>query len=140
MTAARAGDFAEAARSQLYRHTRSGSAALNACDFGDLLLHSLTLFAQAARRAGALSAQFRYILVDEYQDTNVAQYLWLRLLAQGTATSAASATTTSRSTGWRGAEVGNILRFEKDFPGATDHPAGAELPLAPATSWPPPRA
>ncbi len=72
--------------------------ALNACDFGDLLLHMLRIFdARTATCSRAISERFRYILVDEYQDTNAVQYLWLRLLARSARTSAASATTTSRS-------------------------------------------
>ena len=63
--------------------------------------------------------RFKYILVDEYQDTNVAQYLWLRLLAQGRRNVACVGDDDQSIYGWRGAEVDNILRFEHDFPGAT---------------------
>ena len=96
---------------------------LNAADFGDLLLECIRLFRENPEVLAQYQQRFKYILVDEYQDTNVAQYLWLRLIAQRAVpasaidaaasgpfvqprcdlgdrrrTSAASATTTSRST------------------------------------------
>ncbi|MCQ8781509.1 ATP-dependent helicase [Mangrovibrevibacter kandeliae] len=173
---------------ELYKAYQDRLLSLNACDFGDLLLHPIAIFRAHADVLAEYHRRFRYILVDEYQDTNVAQYLWLRLLAQRpeTARNAASpssspsghllpagekngaslpatepgtdlaATSTPHSSprrgevpagdegsrdrparptatvnvccvgdddqsiyGWRGAEVDNILRFEKDFPGAT---------------------
>ena len=91
---------------------------LNAADFGDLLLECLRLFLDEPGRAADYQRRFRYMLVDEYQDTNVAQYLWLRLLAQGSPNICCVGDDDQSIYGWRGAEVDNILRFEKDFPGA----------------------
>ncbi|MBS0271303.1 MAG: UvrD-helicase domain-containing protein [Proteobacteria bacterium] len=91
---------------------------LNAVDFGDLILLCLKLFTEHADVLAQYTTQFHYILVDEYQDTNVAQYLWLRLLAQGSGNICCVGDDDQSIYGWRGAEVGNILRFEKDFPGA----------------------
>ncbi|MFN7055592.1 ATP-dependent helicase [Hyphomonas sp.] len=91
---------------------------LNACDFGDLLIHNITIFQQNPDILKEYHDRFRYILVDEYQDTNVAQYLWLRLLAQGSKNICCVGDDDQSIYGWRGAEVDNILRFEKDFPGA----------------------
>ncbi len=95
---------------------------LNACDFGDLLLHNLTIFTQHPDVLADFHNRFKYILVDEYQDSNVAQYLWLRLLAQaregGRQNLCCVGDDDQSIYGWRGAEVDNILRFERDFPGA----------------------
>jgi DNA helicase II / ATP-dependent DNA helicase PcrA len=103
---------------ELYEAYQQRLKTLNATDFGDLLLHCVVIF----QRHGDVLAQyqrwFRYILVDEYQDTNVAQYLWLRLLAQEHKNICCVGDDDQSIYGWRGAEVGNILRFEKDFPGA----------------------
>ncbi len=92
---------------------------LNACDFGDLLLHHLTILRKHPDILAELHNRFRYILVDEYQDTNTVQYLWLRLLAQERKNICCVGDEDQSIYGWRGAEVGNILRFEEDFPGAT---------------------
>ncbi|HHW32965.1 MAG TPA: UvrD-helicase domain-containing protein [Paracoccus solventivorans] len=91
---------------------------LNAVDFGDLLLHCVMIFQAYPDVLAQWQDRFRYILVDEYQDTNVAQYLWLRLLAQGHRNICCVGDDDQSIYGWRGAEVGNILRFEADFPGA----------------------
>ena len=91
---------------------------LNAVDFGDLLLHVVTIFQKHDDVLQQYQRWFKYILVDEYQDTNVAQYLWLRLLAASHKNICCVGDDDQSIYGWRGAEVGNILRFEKDFPGA----------------------
>ena len=102
----------------LYTEYQRRLLELNATDFGDLLLHVVTIFQQNPDLLERYRGWFRYILVDEYQDTNVAQYLWLRLLAGGHQNICCVGDDDQSIYGWRGAEVGNILRFEKDFPGA----------------------
>ncbi|MBR3369056.1 MAG: UvrD-helicase domain-containing protein [Rhodobacteraceae bacterium] len=104
---------------ELYAAYQDRLKTLNACDFGDLLLHCITIFQSHPDVLQGYQSRFRYILVDEYQDTNVAQYLWLRLLAGGHKNICCVGDDDQSIYGWRGAEVGNILRFERDFPGAT---------------------
>ena len=104
---------------ELYEAYQDRLKTLNATDFGDLLLHCVTIFQKHEDVLQQYQRWFRYILVDEYQDTNVCQYLWLRLLAQGHKNICCVGDDDQSIYGWRGAEVGNILRFEKDFPGAT---------------------
>jgi DNA helicase-2/ATP-dependent DNA helicase PcrA len=110
--------FADGKGSKLYAAYQQRLKDLNACDFGDLLLECLRLFRQHPDVLAEYHKRFRYILVDEYQDTNVAQYLWLRLLAQGAPNICCVGDDDQSIYGWRGAEVDNILRFDKDFPGA----------------------
>ena len=111
--------FAEGKGAELYAAYQQRLKELNAADFGDLLLEVLRLFLDNADVLEDYRRRFRYILVDEYQDTNVAQYLWLRLLAGGGAPNICCVGDDDQSIyGWRGAEVDNILRFEHDFPGA----------------------
>jgi DNA helicase-2/ATP-dependent DNA helicase PcrA len=104
---------------ELYVDYQTRLRDLNAVDFGDLLLHMVSVFQAHPDVLSQYQRWFRYILVDEYQDTNVAQYLWLRLLAAGHRNICCVGDDDQSIYGWRGAEVGNILRFEKDFPGAT---------------------
>ncbi|MBU1539802.1 MAG: UvrD-helicase domain-containing protein, partial [Alphaproteobacteria bacterium] len=111
-------DFANGKGHALYAAYQARLASLNACDFGDLLLHNLTILSKHADIAEDYRRRFRYILVDEYQDTNVAQYLWLRLLTASTGNVCCVGDDDQSIYGWRGAEVDNILRFERDFPGA----------------------
>jgi DNA helicase-2/ATP-dependent DNA helicase PcrA len=110
--------FADGRGALLYRLYQERLKALNATDFGDLLLLNLKLFRDNPDVLADYQRRFRYMLVDEYQDTNVAQYLWLRLLAQGHRNLCCVGDDDQSIYGWRGAEVDNILRFEKDFPGA----------------------
>jgi DNA helicase II / ATP-dependent DNA helicase PcrA len=136
--------FADGRGAKLYTIYQERLKILNGADFGDLLLENIRLFREQSDVLRQYQARFKFILVDEYQDTNVAQYLWLRLLAQGTSTQATEGTLPGESDpardapassrkpkniccvgdddqsiyGWRGAEVDNILRFEHDFPGA----------------------
>ncbi|PRD45172.1 ATP-dependent DNA helicase [Phyllobacterium phragmitis] len=155
--------FADGRGRKLYQAYQDRLKTLNACDFGDLLCHPIRILRANPDILREYNARFKYILVDEYQDTNTAQYMWLRLLAQRpeTARSPSSPAGPSPRTrgegssvnvdaplspslrgegkgegqsstiniccvgdddqsiyGWRGAEVDNILRFDKDFPGA----------------------
>ncbi len=121
--AAEAQAFANGKGKKLYELYQARLKALNACDFGDLLVESIRLLQENPDVLAQYQERFRFILVDEYQDTNVAQYLWLRLLAQGRGERPQNICCVGDDDqsiyGWRGAEVDNILRFDKDFPGAT---------------------
>jgi DNA helicase-2/ATP-dependent DNA helicase PcrA len=110
--------FANGKGRELYSAYQNRLKTLNACDFGDLLCHPIRMFRAHPDVLKEYHAKFRYILVDEYQDTNTAQYMWLRLIAQGSKNVCCVGDDDQSIYGWRGAEVDNILRFEKDFPGA----------------------
>jgi len=116
-------DFANGKGRVLYQAYQERLKTTNSCDFGDLLLLPILLFRQHPDILAKYQQKFRYILVDEYQDTNTAQYLWLRLLAQRPAGASVNLCCVGDDDqsiyGWRGAEVDNILRFEKDFKNAT---------------------
>ena len=114
------GDIAGGKLHSLYEIYQRRMREINACDFGDLLLHMITILKDPANKTvlDEYHNRFRYIMVDEYQDTNVAQYLWLRLLAQGSNNICCVGDDDQSIYGWRGAEVGNILKFEEDFEGA----------------------
>lgn len=116
--AASGGYTLEQVASSLYRSYQQRLKNIDCCDFGDLLLHNLTIFAEHPAVLQEYSGRFRYILVDEYQDTNTAQYLWLRLLAIAHKNLCCVGDDDQSIYGWRGAEVGNILKFEQDYPGA----------------------
>ncbi len=104
---------------KLYEIYQSRLCTLNAVDFGDLILHVIEILKADTSLLFNYQNLFKYILVDEYQDTNMAQYLLLRLLAQGSKNICCVGDDDQSIYGWRGAEIGNILKFEKDFPGAT---------------------
>ena len=117
--AGEAASFANGRGLDLYRAYQARLKTLNAADFGDLLIEMLRLFREHTEVLRQYQERFRYVLVDEYQDTNVAQYLWLRLIGQGSKNICCVGDDDQSIYGWRGAEVDNILRFEHDFPGAT---------------------
>ena len=118
VSASEAAAFAGGRAVGLYEAYQARLKTLNAVDFGDLLLESLRLFRENPDVLAAFQRRFRYMLVDEYQDTNAVQYLWLKLLAQGNGNLCCVGDDDQSIYGWRGADVDNILRFERDFPGA----------------------
>lgn len=114
------GNPAAAVYLRVYHAYQNRLKVLGAMDFGDLLLYCLVLFNRHHDILEYYAKQrFHYILVDEYQDTNIAQYLWLRLLGMGHKNICCVGDDDQSIYSWRGAEVGNILRFEQDFPNAT---------------------
>ena len=110
--------YANGRGQQFYQLYQDRLKALNACDFGDLLLHMLNILRRHRDVLEQYQSRFKYILVDEYQDTNQVQYLWLRLLAQQRQNICVVGDDDQSIYSWRGAEVANILKFEKDFPGS----------------------
>ena len=119
ITASHKVEFAGGQATALYLAYQQRLRTMNAADFGDLLLYNVQLLTQHSDILAEYQHRFRYILVDEYQDTNIVQYLWLRLLAQGHHNICCVGDDDQSIYGWRGAQIGNILRFEKDFPNAT---------------------
>lgn len=114
-------DFAMGKMQTIYAEYQDRLRQLNTCDFGDLMLHMLEIFRKHPNVLQQYQRYFRYIMVDEYQDTNTIQYLWLRILAkkEGQISNICCVGDDDQSIySWRGAEIANILRFEKDFPGA----------------------
>jgi DNA helicase-2/ATP-dependent DNA helicase PcrA len=111
-------DFANGRAQALYAAYQDRLKVLNATDFGDLLLLTTNLLKTDAEVLAIYHRAFRYILVDEYQDTNLVQYYWLRLLAQEKKNICCVGDDDQSIYSWRGAEIENILKFERDFPGA----------------------
>jgi DNA helicase-2/ATP-dependent DNA helicase PcrA len=110
--------FANGRGADLYKQYQDRLKAVNACDFGDLLLHMLVIFRTQPDVLERYQTRFKYLLVDEYQDTNAVQYEWLKLLAEPRRNLCCVGDDDQSIYSWRGAEVANILRFERDFPGA----------------------
>ena len=110
--------YANGRGGELYEQYQARLRSVNACDFGDLLLHMLVILRRHRDVLELYQQRFKYIMVDEYQDTNSVQYLWLRLLAQARKNIACVGDDDQSIYSWRGAQVENILRFEHDFPGA----------------------
>jgi len=110
--------YANGKGQHFYRLYQDRLKSLNACDFGDLLLHMLTILRTHRDVLEHYQQRFKYVMVDEYQDTNQVQYLWLRLIAQTRKNICVVGDDDQSIYSWRGAEVANILRFEQDFPGA----------------------
>lgn len=123
ITPAEESDFANNRARSLYAAYQERLRQVNATDFGDLMLHVVEILREHPDVLADYHRRFRYILVDEYQDTNLVQYLWLRLLAQREDPASRNICCVGDDDqsiySWRGAEIENILRFEKDFPGAT---------------------
>ncbi len=111
-------DYAGGRARGLYAAYQSRLRDLNCCDFGDLMLHMTEIFRTHPEVLADWHRRLRYVLVDEYQDTNLVQYYWLRLLAQSHQNICCVGDDDQSIYSWRGAEIENILRFEKDFPNA----------------------
>ncbi len=110
--------FADGKGAEFYAYYQARLKILNTCDFGDLLMHMIAVFQRHPDVLETYHRKITHLMVDEYQDTNVAQYLWLRLLAQASKNLCVVGDDDQSIYGWRGAEVDNILRFEHDFPGS----------------------
>ena len=111
-------EFCDGRTLDFYKLYQNRLQELNAVDVGDLLLLPLRLFRQNPEVLAEYQGQFHYILVDEYQDTNVAQYMLLRLLAKGYNNICCVGDDDQSIYSWRGADVDNILNFAKVFPDA----------------------
>ncbi len=99
----------------VYERYQRRLQAMNGCDFGDLLLYNIKLFAHNPEVLQHYQQRFRYILVDEYQDTNMIQNLWLSLLAHQHRQLCCVGDDDQSIYGWRGAEIRNILEFQQRF-------------------------
>ena len=108
-------DFADGKSGKIYKLYQERLSSLNACDFGDLLLHVINILKINKDIRKYYQNKFKYILVDEFQDTNTAQYLWLKILSEEHKNICVVGDDDQSIYSWRGAEVKNILNFENDF-------------------------
>ena len=111
------GDFRNRKIADVYRRYEKSLKAANALDFDDLIMKTMELFSEHAPVLDYYRRKFEYILVDEYQDTNLAQYELVRLLAGEKKNVCVVGDDDQSIYAWRGADIRNILEFEKDFPG-----------------------
>ena len=110
--------FANGKAINIYKSYQSRLVTLNSADFGDLMLYNLTIFSEHLDILQKYQSKILYFLVDEYQDTNTIQYLWLKLFANKSQNICCVGDDDQSIYGWRGAQVGNILKFEKDYTSA----------------------
>ena len=102
----------------VYQRYQNALESQNALDFGDLINKAVFLFQMHPRILARYQDRFQYVLVDEYQDTNHAQYMLVNLLASRHRNLCVVGDDDQSIYGWRGADIGNILSFEKDYPDA----------------------
>jgi len=111
-------DFIHEKSIEVYKNYQQRLKTLNSADFGDLLMLPLQILIKNEEILDKFQSTFKYILVDEYQDTNTVQYQLLRILSQKNRNIACVGDDDQSIYGWRGADVNNILNFEKDFYGS----------------------
>jgi DNA helicase II / ATP-dependent DNA helicase PcrA len=111
-------DFREQRVTQVYEQYQKRLQNNNAFDFDDLIMKTVVLFQSAPEVLEKYQARFRYILVDEYQDTNHSQYMLINLLARAHENICVVGDDDQSIYGWRGADITNILNFDRDFPKA----------------------
>ncbi len=116
--AALAGDYFQQKCAEVYKLYQQKLQANNALDFDDLIMQTVRLFELAPHTLGYYQSRFRYILVDEYQDTNHAQYKLVNMLAERYRNLCVVGDADQSIYGWRGADITNILEFEHDYPEA----------------------
>lgn len=114
----KAGDYFEETVARIYKHYQAKLHAVDSLDFDDLMYLTVELFNKKKDVLQYYQNRFRYIFIDEYQDTNYVQYLLTRMLAEKHKNICVVGDPDQSIYGWRGADMGNILNFEKDYPGA----------------------